>query len=227
MAVSVTLHSAGDHIPTVFISYAKEDREHATRLASDLRQLGATTWLDHQNLQPGERWSDRIDEAIRTSDYVVALLSSRSVSKRGYVQRELKRALDVINEIPVGRTFVIPARLDDCKPPSGLLDFQWVDLFGNWDSGVKAIAISMRLSGNPREAINNSDRSTMRHLSFSLPPAIDAQLKELRKLTGDESEAETIRRALALYALATEQRSAGSDLLISNGPEQVKIIIAH
>lgn len=94
-----------------FISYASEDRHVATRLRDDLLLLGATPWLDVIDLRAGEDWKVAIEQALRGSSHVIVLLSNQSVSKRGYVQREVARALELLAEFPPNTIFVIPVRL--------------------------------------------------------------------------------------------------------------------
>ena len=55
-------------------------------------------------------------------------MSKTSVSKRGFVQSELKRAVDVLNDIPEGQVYLIPVRLDDCEVPQALRHLHWVDV---------------------------------------------------------------------------------------------------
>ncbi|MBD3306138.1 TIR domain-containing protein, partial [candidate division KSB3 bacterium] len=121
-----------DQMPTkikVFISYAREDRQHAEHLCDALKQAGVSPWIDYENLLPGQRWKVAINQALRESTYVIALLSSRSLSKRGYVQKELKKALDMLDEFSPEDIFLIPVRLDDCEPlDERLHDLHWVDL---------------------------------------------------------------------------------------------------
>jgi hypothetical protein len=65
---------------------------------------------------------------------VIVFLSKSSTTKRGYVQKEIKAALDIADEQPEGSIFVIPARLDDCPVPDRLSRWQWVDVIT--DDGV-------------------------------------------------------------------------------------------
>jgi formylglycine-generating enzyme required for sulfatase activity len=51
------------------------------------------------------------------------------VAKRGYVQREMKLALDAWQEVPEGTIHTIPVRLDDCNVPQSFRRYQWVNLF--------------------------------------------------------------------------------------------------
>jgi hypothetical protein len=68
-------------------------------------------------------------------------LLSNLRAKRGYVQREMKLALDTWEEIPEGQIFAIPIRLDACQIPEKFKPFQWVDLFtvGGTDRLIRAL----------------------------------------------------------------------------------------
>ncbi|MGC1931965.1 MAG: toll/interleukin-1 receptor domain-containing protein, partial [Candidatus Nitrosopolaris sp.] len=100
---------------TVFLSYAREDSDAAKRLYEDLKNDGLSPWLDKESLLPGQNWEIEIRKAIKNSRYFIALLSSNSVDKRGFVQKEFKFALEVLDEVPESQIFVIPARLNECK----------------------------------------------------------------------------------------------------------------
>jgi len=56
-------------------------------------------------------------------------LSNAAVTKRGYVQKELRYALDISDEQPEGTIFLIPLKLEDCEVPERLRRWQWVNLF--------------------------------------------------------------------------------------------------
>ena len=112
----------------VFISYAIEDRNYAQNLYIALRQRGHKPWMDKQDLIPGQEWEVEIRRAIEKADYFLALMSRNSVTKRGFVQKEIRFALDVLGEIPPGRIFFIPARLEPCEVPDIIKRLHWVDL---------------------------------------------------------------------------------------------------
>src|SRR5438128_2687025 len=129
--------------PFVFISYGPEDAEAAKRLYNDLKVSGVNPWLDRNDLLPGQNWRLAIRKAIANSRYFIALFSSNSL-RRGFVQRELRYALEVLDEFPESTIFVIPARLDDTEIPyEKLRHFEYVDLFPNWDDGVVRILKTM------------------------------------------------------------------------------------
>jgi len=96
--------------------------------------------MDKVDLLPGQNWKIHITKAIKESKYFIALLSSNSLSKKGYVQKELKLALDILGEFPPEDIFVIPARLDDCLPQDEVLKYlHWADLFPAFENGLNEI----------------------------------------------------------------------------------------
>lgn len=126
---------------SVFISYAKEDADFARDLYLGLRDAELNPWMDKppaphhlDGLIPGEDWKARLDQEIRNAQRVIMILSENSIAKVGYVQREFRLALDVMNSLPTGDRFAVPLLIDDCKPPDlivgqiRLSDFQWTFL---------------------------------------------------------------------------------------------------
>ena len=128
----------------VFISYAREDTQAANKLYNDLKLLGLDPWLDTESLLAGQNWRIAVKDAIRNSRYFIALLSSNSVEKIGYVQRELKEALEALGDFPQSKIFLIPARLDEIKVnDEKLSEIHIVDLFPDWKQGIQKILKSM------------------------------------------------------------------------------------
>jgi len=129
----------------IFLSYAREDRGKVEKLYQKLSEAGFNPWMDKKNILPGEKWEVAIREAIRRSDFFLACLSANSVTKRGWIQKEIKDALDIWQAMLDSDIYLIPVRLEDCKAPESLRDFQWVDLFeeDGWTRLVEAIEIGM------------------------------------------------------------------------------------
>jgi hypothetical protein len=66
---------------------------------------------------------------------------------------EITTAVEVLRETPADRTWFIPVRLDSCEVPEfevgagvTLRDFQWVDLFPDWEAGVTTLATAIQRS---------------------------------------------------------------------------------
>jgi TIR domain/Effector-associated domain 7 len=129
----------------VFISYAREDEDTALEIYRMLEGEGFNVWLDKKNLMPGQDWKTEIEKAIKDSAVFIACLSSSSVNKTGFVQAELKRALDVADLMPEEKIFIIPLRLNDCPVPYKLQNLQWLDYFDSNSKGKLIMAISRKV----------------------------------------------------------------------------------
>jgi hypothetical protein len=142
----------------IFLSYSHRDTESATNLYNKLTQAGHSVWFDKESLLPGQDWEYEIRRAIDEAKAVLICLSSNWVNKRGYVQKELKLALEVMKEIPEGQIYTIPVRLDDCTLPPALAKLQWVDLFES--NGLERLqrALESYLAHDPRT--HNSVKAT-------------------------------------------------------------------
>ena len=89
---------------------------------------------------PGDDWKIAISKAIRKCEYFIALLSSKSVSKEGYVHKEIREALERLDSFPNSKIFILPVRIDECEPDhERLKDLHWADLFPSYDNGLKEI----------------------------------------------------------------------------------------
>lgn len=73
---------------------------------------------------------------------MIICLSSSSVRKIGYVQTEIRRALDAAERQPEGSIFLIPVRLEECEIPQRLSRWQWVDFYR--DDGHEKLMAAMR-----------------------------------------------------------------------------------
>lgn len=139
---------------TIFISYAREDKENALLIYNLLKSHGFSPWIDVHDLSPGQQWELEIDKAIKNCDMFVACLSTKSVSKRGFVQSELKKALTVLETIPEDEVFLIPVRLEPCDVPQRLARFQWSDYFSDKGSTDLLRAVYRYLAKDILLAIN-------------------------------------------------------------------------
>jgi hypothetical protein len=115
----------------VFLCHASGDKPEVQKLYSRLISDGIDAWLDKEKLIPGQNWQVEIPKVVKNSDVVIVCLSSQSVNKEGFVQKEIKIALDTADEKPEGTIFIIPARLENCNVPERISQFHWFDLFSN------------------------------------------------------------------------------------------------
>jgi hypothetical protein len=137
----------------IFIAYAVEDFPAARKLSDDLRAHGCLPWLDKEQLLPGQNWPRAIEQSIDVADVFVACFSPRSVAKHGQFQCEIRYALDCARRRPLDESFVIPARIEPCRVPRQLSDhLQYIDLFADWEKGVRLIARTAKNAAKHRPA---------------------------------------------------------------------------
>ena len=113
----------------VFICHAKEDKAAALELHKRLHDENINAWIDEENLLPGEEWKIIIEKAVKSSHVVLVLLSRYSITKAGYIQKEIKIALDLADEQPEDTIFIIPIKLEECDVPARLRQFQWLEYY--------------------------------------------------------------------------------------------------
>jgi hypothetical protein len=134
-------------MPTVFISYVHEDDPVVQRLVRELTSRQIKVWLDKRSLAPGSRWKDVIRRAISTGDFFLACFSD-AYSRRSssYMNEELTLAVEELRRRATDRAWFIPVLLSaDTIPDRSigagetLRDIHGVDLYRDWDEGIKRI----------------------------------------------------------------------------------------
>lgn len=212
--------------PKVFISYAREDANAASRLYNDLKVNGALPWYDKEDLLPGDNWDRSITLAIENCDFFIAILSSKSIGKKGYVQRELKKALSILDDFPEGAKYLIPARIEECHPSQlRLRDIHWVDLFPSWEKGLERILLTLeaRPLSSPAPTVKGEKKQTKR-LELNLSPEAVERLDALTKEEGARSNAEVLRRSLQLYEFLINEKSRGNEILLNREGKEIELV---
>jgi hypothetical protein len=167
----------------IFLCHSSGDKPLVRMLRTMLLTEGFEPWLDEEDILPGQDWDLEIRRAIRQADLILVCLSQDSVTKSGYVQKEIRFALDVAKQ-PEGAVFVIPARLEECEVPERMRRWQWVDLFD--DDGYGKLARSLRIrAGVPQGHILRSPNllheTLIRNLAVS---ATKAELDDSQRVGG-------------------------------------------
>ena len=147
----------------VFLSYAQADKDIADRVADALRRAGLRVWFDAWELAQGDSIADRIDQAVRSSDLLVVLLSPRSVESK-WVQTELSAAL--ARELKDRAITVIPALIEDCAIPLSLADRVYLDLRHDLAGGVQRLVD--QIGGAPDLQFSQLDGRTFENLVADL-----------------------------------------------------------
>lgn len=165
-----------NHIPTfsVFLCHASDDKSKVRELYKNLTDEGIDVWLDEEKLLPGQDWKAEISNALRNTNAIIVCLSNQSVLKEGFVQKEIKIALDIADEKPEGTIFLIPAKLDDCTIPGRLSGIQYVELFN--PNGIQRLLLALEARAKSLRMQLKSQKPEL-----TLPPPSDFELSYLLK----------------------------------------------
>jgi hypothetical protein len=102
----------------VFVSYASENLDAATRLVDGLRAAGLEVWFDKISLQMGDDWGRKIRRGIKESSLFLPVISRQSVSeanrRRGFWQ-EWREADDFARGMGLDEPFIIPIVIDETR----------------------------------------------------------------------------------------------------------------
>jgi TIR domain len=136
--------------PQVFVAYIEEDLRQARRICRAIEAAGSAAWLNKEKLLPGQDWPRAIQRAVELSDAFVACFSRRSAAKHGEFQNELRWALKCARLRPLEASFLIPVRLEPCEVPRSIAEtLQYVDLFPDWEAGMRKLVRAIRKVARP------------------------------------------------------------------------------
>lgn len=99
----------------IYISYSHGDKPWVSEFVSALRAGGVDPWYADAELAPGDRWADKVQDALRKSDTLIVVLSPRHLTspwvsfELGAAIADKKRIVPVLTEnLDIGQ---IPAPL--------------------------------------------------------------------------------------------------------------------
>ena len=173
----------------VFLCHASEDKHLVQKIYKKLKADGFEPWIDKEDLLPGQLWKEEIPRVIHSAACMLVFLSTTSIAKRGYIQKEFKLALETLDEIPEGQIFLIPVRIDDCEIPIRFAGIHCCDLFE--EDGYERIVMAIRRSttnklsdGAVKEAVIPWNLPLNRNLFFTGREEIINQLRNELKTKG-------------------------------------------
>lgn len=162
----------------VFISHAKEDYPIAEKIYDFLESHNYSPWLDKKKIRVGANWDYEIKKALKDSTFVILLLSSTSVKKRGYVQKEFKYAIEYAESKLVDDIYIVPILIDKCDVPEQLNKFQWIEMTN--DRILEQVLESLEfqrekyLKELPADLVDINDYSTISiDLNLDVPVKVD------------------------------------------------------
>lgn len=198
------MEDATDLLPTVFVSYAHEDKPFAHSLAGALGERGCSVWVDDFELRAGDSLTERVSGALTSADFVVTLVSAASVSS-DWCRRELQMALST--GLAAGRTIVLPVRLGVVAMPSSLTDLVYVAAEADRAHEAADRLVRDMKSHAAELASKRQADTTEREWEFALQPAheLDSVLGDLEHEMNYLWSSEGSRKGKMTYEQAFER----------------------
>ena len=118
--------------PTVFLSYASEDRRAAQLIRDALPDFGMEVWYDESELIGGDAWDQKIRRQIRECDYFMPVISAHTEARHeGYFRREWRLAVERTLDMADDHVFLLPVVIDataegGARVPDKFRAVQWL-----------------------------------------------------------------------------------------------------
>jgi TolB-like protein len=150
--------SSGPRAPTVFLSYASEDRPAAQVLREALPSHGVEVWYDETELTGGDAWDQKIRQQIRECDFFIAVISAQTEARHeGYFRREWRLAVERSLDMADDHLFLLPVVIDDtpqadARVPEKFLAVHWTRVPGGQPNPAFEALCRRILQGDVRPA---------------------------------------------------------------------------
>ncbi len=142
--------------PTVFLSYASEDRAAVQRIRDALPHFGLEAWYDESDLLGGDAWDQKIRRQIHDCDFFMPVISAHTeVRREGYFRREWRLAAERTLDMADDSVFLVPVVIDGtgethARVPDKFRAVQWVRLpDGQPNAALEALCRRL-VSGEPQ-----------------------------------------------------------------------------
>lgn len=192
----------------------------------------------------GMAWEAALQEAIQQGSFFLACFSGESLQRASsYMADELRLAVEILEKRSVNAGWFIPVKLSECEIPEipigdgqTLRDIQWVDLFGDWDKGVRKIVDVIRpqwlvqIENSVRK--NIIDEGCRRHIKSKLEHFKTCgalRIKDIedrwREISDSERWKTFLETAVALFDRAVSANTPMTERLVEPGANGRFILI--
>lgn len=120
----------------VFISHRSVDSKEAELLASEIRKVGHSVWLDLWEFNAGISIIDKINEGLSNASHLVLCYSKAGIDSP-WMKKEWQAALALqLNNSAID---ILPIRLSGGEPPAILADVYFLDFVDNWNKAMSKL----------------------------------------------------------------------------------------
>jgi type III secretory pathway component EscV len=192
----------------VFLSHSSADKTLARRLAGDLRAASVDVWLDESEIRVGERFAQKIEQALEDVDFVIVLLTRASVASE-WVDREWRQKVQ--HEGAAKRVAIIPVRAEPCEIPDFLAQRSHADISGgSYVLGLRHLLTILGHYGGD-DALARPDARSERHGTEDMWWVVTPIGLEVSADLAHWFVTDSVGRSRALHDLAPAMRRALQD----------------
>lgn len=124
-------------MPGIFLSHTHIDKPFVEKLAGRLNKLGVKTWFDKWEIKVGESITWKIEEGIKTNEFLGIVLSPEAL-KSEWVKSELDAAW--FKQMETKKIVVLPIYHRDCEIPLLLRARKYADFRTGFEDGLSVLA---------------------------------------------------------------------------------------
>lgn len=160
-------HAGAAARPRVFLSYGRRDAGAlAEKIEQDLTFLGYEVWRDRRQIRAGADFLREIEDGLRSTQLVVALLSPHSVRRSADPNSRDDLDSVCLDEISYARFAckapIVPVMAVPCEPPLAIFRLDYVDM-QSWMHSEENYRAGL---GRLRETIEGALRGEVRYRSW-------------------------------------------------------------
>lgn len=124
----------------LFVSYSRADWHYVELIVAEIRRRGVSTWVDIEDILPGDHWKQAVSDAIENSSALMFCISPLCLES-GRTLTELRKAIERDKTvIPV-----MVERVDYCQLPKELSERQVIEVWQD-PPAAGAVRASVRIA---------------------------------------------------------------------------------
>ena len=172
-----------NELKDVFICHASEDKPEIIKpLVAAFKREDISYWYDEAEIKWGDSITEKVNEGLKISRYVVVVISKSFLSKN-WPKRELNSALNI--EASTGKVRVLPLVVGTDKVRKEI--FQKYPLLNDkryltWENDVQKIVYALKARLGKTNKIFKDDNSVIEESNYDIPiPKIPKEFSQLDK----------------------------------------------
>ncbi len=125
---------------SIFLCHSSSDKGFVRMVNDDLRNLGAKTWLDENNVKVGESIVGKISNGLKESSIMIIFLSKVSVTSL-WTTKEWQSFLS--RQLAGDSIRLLPILIENCHIPEILADLKYANFKNSYEDGFKELLFAL------------------------------------------------------------------------------------